>query len=186
MAFKPFIYDALPEDSIRILTLLPGDKSSVLQCKFHFAKVHLSTYSWNAIKIPFEAVSYVWGAPVFPQRIFCNGSAIEITQNLYDALICLRDADMARRLWVDAVCINQKDNDEKSKQIPLMKYIYHHATQVVIWLGPAEESTGRVLDLIRRAANCLRLESGKRMPPDRRVWQNDEELGLRIDPQAWV
>jgi hypothetical protein len=49
------------------------------------------------------------------------------------------------------------DNDEKSKQAPLVKYIYQHAAQVLIWLGLADQSTGRVLDLIRLAADCLPL-----------------------------
>jgi Heterokaryon incompatibility protein (HET) len=45
-----------------------------------------------------------------------------------------------------------------------MKYVYQYATQVMIWLGPAEESTSRGLDLIHLAATCLRQESGEWMP----------------------
>jgi hypothetical protein len=64
---------------------------------------------------------------------------------------------------VDAICINQSDVEEKSSQIPLMKYIYELATQVVIWLGLEDDSTGRGLELIQQAANCLRQETGQRL-----------------------
>jgi hypothetical protein len=88
---------------------------------------------------------------------------IKITQNLFDALTRLRCVK-ARNLWVDAICINQSDVEEKSRQIPLMKHIYELATQVVIWLGLEDDSTGRGLELIQQAANCLRRETGQRLP----------------------
>ena len=112
----------------------------------------------------FEALSYAWGDGTLCQRLFCNNSAIKITQSLFDALIHLRHPKATRKLWADAVCIDQSNNDEKIEQIPHMKDIYQHANQVVIWLGLADESTSRALDLIRLAANRLRQESGQSVP----------------------
>lgn len=164
MASTPYKYDVLPKDSIRILSLLPGDNSAPLQCELHRADVPRVISPEGASGPAFEALSYVWGDGTLCQRLFCNTSAIKITQSLFDALIHLRHPKATRKLWVDAVCIDQNSNDEKIVQLPYMKDIYQHANQVVIWLGLADDSTGRALDLIRRAAKCLRQESGQSMP----------------------
>ena len=41
-------------------------------------------------------------------------------------------------MWIDAICINQKDDDEKSTQVALMRDIYHFADEVIVWLGRAQ------------------------------------------------
>ena len=160
----PYKYDVLPNDSIRILSLLPGDRSAPLQCELHRADVPRNVSPESASGPTFEALSYVWGDGNLCQRIFCNKSVIKITQSLFDALIHLRHPKTARMLWIDAVCIDQNNNDEKIEQIARMKDIYQHANQVVIWLGLADESTSQALDLIQLAAKCLRQESGQSMP----------------------
>jgi hypothetical protein len=165
MTPKTLPYDVLPDNSIRLLTLLPGDRSTPLECELHRADLPGLANSGEATKPTFEALSYTWGGSNKPQRIICGNSAIEITQSLFEALMDLRQAKTARTLWIDAVCIDQGDADEKKKQLHHMTSIYRHATQVVIWLGLAEESTGRAVDLIQQAANCLRREYGRKMPP---------------------
>ena len=164
MDSTPYIYDILPNDSIRILSLLPGDRSAPLQCELHRADVPSLISPADAGGPAFEALSYTWGDGKLCQRLFCNDSAIKITQSLYEALIHLRHPEATRTLWVDAVCIDQNNNDEKIEQLPHMKDIYQYANQVVIWLGLADESTGQALSLIRLAAHCLRQESGQSMP----------------------
>ncbi|KAK0514619.1 hypothetical protein JMJ35_003236 [Cladonia borealis] len=164
LAYTPYEYDVLPNDSIRILSLLPGNRGAPLQCELHRADVPGLISPGCASGPKFEALSYAWGDGTLCQRLFCNNSAIKITQSLFDALIHLRHSEETRMLWVDAVCIDQNNNDDKIVQLPHMKDIYQHANHVVIWLGLADESTNGALDLIRRAANCLRQESGQFMP----------------------
>ena len=164
MACTPYKYDTLPNDSIRILSLLPGNRSAPLQCELHRADVPGVVSPGGAGGPTFEALSYAWGDGNLCQKLFCNKSAIKITQSLYDALIHLRHPKATRMLWIDAVCIDQNNNDEKIVQIPHMKDIYQHANHVVIWLGLADESTSRALDLLRLAANCMRQESGQSLP----------------------
>jgi hypothetical protein len=67
--------------------------------------------------------------------IECSGRKLNITTNLFDALKRLRLPDADRVLWVDAICINQFDLEEKNIQVPLMKDIYSKASVVLIWLG---------------------------------------------------
>ena len=164
MAYTPYKYDTLPNGSIRILSLLPGNKCAPLQCELHQADVPGVISPGGASGPTFEALSYTWGDGNLCQKLFCNTSAIKITQSLHDALIHLRHLKATRTLWIDAVCIDQNNNDEKIVQIPHMKDIYQHANHVVIWLGLADESTSQALDLIRLAANCLRQESGQSIP----------------------
>lgn len=64
-----------------------------------------------------------------------------ISGNLYIVLVHLRLADIERRLWVDAVCINQGNVNEKNEQIPLMMDIYKHATRIVAWLGQSSNNS---------------------------------------------
>ncbi|KAI1092962.1 heterokaryon incompatibility protein-domain-containing protein [Rostrohypoxylon terebratum] len=84
-------------------------------------------------EIPYEALSYTWGAPVFSLPIQINGIEFFITENLDSALRYLRLTDSKRYLWVDALCINQFDNREKSVQVGRMFSIYQKARRVVAW-----------------------------------------------------
>jgi hypothetical protein len=40
-------------------------------------------------------------------------------------------------MWVDAICLNQEDDQEKNHRVAMMKTIYETAEQVVVWLGGA-------------------------------------------------
>ncbi len=88
----------------------------------------------------YEAISYVWGDPVFPETLHLDAShggseAHAITVNLAQCLVSLRSPYTTRVLWADAVCINQEDLEEKGSQISLMGSIYQTATRVLIRLG---------------------------------------------------
>ncbi|KAF4632697.1 hypothetical protein G7Y89_g5429 [Cudoniella acicularis] len=160
------IYDNLPVDSstIRILTLLPSSSpSSEIHFLLSTAKFLRSPKDAGTIKkiaTPFEALSYTWGAKEPRYNLVCQGSKIDVNKNLHEALKALRYPTVERKLWVDAICINQADNNEKSTQVPLMKYIYQHAKRVMIWLGPEDNGTETAFRLIRLAAKCAHRELG--------------------------
>ena len=120
------------EDGIRLLELLPGTDEP-LEC--NILPIKLSD------KQDFEALSYTWGNPKFPNplREAASNSYFRITNNLRDALQALRLPTASRRLWVDAVCINQADDVEKGPQVGMMKKIYQSAGRVVVWLGKEVE-----------------------------------------------
>ncbi|KAF2256340.1 hypothetical protein BU26DRAFT_381118, partial [Trematosphaeria pertusa] len=90
----------------------------------------------------YSAVSYTWVEPAFSQRLWLrsNKSAdynayLPITQNVKIMLQHLRKAHKARFLWINAICLNQRDDAEKAVQIPLMGEIYSEAHKVHFWLG---------------------------------------------------
>jgi len=87
----------------------------------------------------YEALSYVWGGTLDQTQITINGKAFSITKRLESALKDLRQPESDRVIWVDAICIDQKNTAEKTKQVLLMALIYQSAVGVVAWLDPGCE-----------------------------------------------
>lgn len=122
-------YSPLPDDShIRVLELLPGHTDHTIPCILHSLPLDQATDTY-------EAISYVWGDEGDTCEILVDRARMSVTQNLADALRALKLSDKPRRLWADAVCINQKDDKEKGYPLRLMGDVYRCAKQVVVWLG---------------------------------------------------
>ena len=97
----------------------------------------ISVVSLDTVAV-YDALSYTWGdaGEVYPIRV--QGEVVKIRRNLYDMLSTYADADFLRTgIFIDAVCINQDDLDERSDQVKLMRDIYSRARTVRIWLGMA-------------------------------------------------
>lgn len=58
-----------------------------------------------------------------------------VPRNVFFALQYLRHEGNTRTLWIDAICINQEDLDERSEQVVHMLQIYKNASRVIVWLG---------------------------------------------------
>ncbi|KAK3986468.1 heterokaryon incompatibility protein-domain-containing protein [Cladorrhinum sp. PSN332] len=141
---EPYEYQPLPATAatnraIRLLVLLPGPEKSEVECMLKLADLdHTVTVGKQGDGDEdegFEALSYVWGDETETTRIQVDDKTISITKSLCAALIHLRSAHKPRTLWVDALCINQDDVEEKNRQLPLMGDIYSTAARAVIWLG---------------------------------------------------
>jgi hypothetical protein len=83
---------------------------------------------------PYFALSYCWGDASITRSITIGSHKIEVTPNLYAALRGVRKLTCLR-LWVDALCINQGDNEERSNQVRNMRQIYSRAKEVICWVG---------------------------------------------------
>jgi len=117
----------------RVIHLLPGSGSEEIRGELHNLCLD------DAFNEPYEALSYVWGDPSITKPIVVDGQEIQVTTNLEAALRHIRKPDGTVIIWVDAVCINQDDNAEKSHQVSMMYDIYKKCSQVYIWLGyPAD------------------------------------------------
>jgi hypothetical protein len=98
----------------------------------------------------YEALSYTWGHHA-KHTVSVDERSYQVTDNLFEALHNLRQTISPRVLWIDAICINQLDNAEKSTQVMLMPEIYRNARTVQIWLGSATGYTAfgmRVLSFL--------------------------------------
>ena len=141
--YSTLLYD----DSIRLLKLFPARNDTNdqgLDCALEDCCLS-DDYSY-------EALSYAWGQPVFPELLHTHKGILKITENLALALHSLRFKDRVRYLWVDAVCINQNDLMEKSQQVAMMSIIYKSARQVICWLGQVDESVGDAMEILKRLA----------------------------------
>ncbi|EPE32270.1 hypothetical protein GLAREA_07403 [Glarea lozoyensis ATCC 20868] len=87
----------------------------------------------------YTALSYVWGSSTEKGEIIVNGCTMIISASLKTILRNVRDSSHAIRLWVDAICINQKDNGERSDQVGQMRDIYQGARRTIIYLGDSNE-----------------------------------------------
>ena len=92
----------------------------------------------------YEAISWFWGEPPFTGSIILNGLHFAIPRNLEEALKRFRLSDRPRRLWADAVCINQADILEREAQLKLMRDIYSNATCTLVWLGSMGTNIDRI------------------------------------------
>jgi hypothetical protein len=86
-------------------------------------------------KPTYKALSYTWGGSGLTSRITLSGHPLAITNNLEEALRMIRRPAEDMVVWVDAVCINQADNAERTQQVQLMRQIYQSADEVIAWLG---------------------------------------------------
>lgn len=98
--------------------------------------------SCDVIKLPdddseqdYEAVSYVWGPGREAETIYCDGSLVEVPTTLAPALRYIWKQWPKTRLWCDSVCINQKNDEEKSGQVAMMDRIFNLSRKVLVWLG---------------------------------------------------
>ncbi|KAF2825780.1 HET-domain-containing protein [Ophiobolus disseminans] len=149
-AISPYPYSSLLPDSIRLLRLLPsGDGDAPVQCQlFSYCRQEVS--HGNHL---YEALSYVWGDENKTLPIFIGTHCFDVTENLYAALSRLRDHSLERVIWVDAICINQGNEEEKEKQIQLMARIYGQAYSVVVWLGKEADDSDVALKAIISAGS---------------------------------
>ncbi|KAI4255204.1 MAG: hypothetical protein L6R42_006839 [Xanthoria sp. 1 TBL-2021] len=146
-----YTYLPLNPQNIRFLTISPGPFGSDIHIRLSHAELE-----FNEPPI-YEALSYTWGTNNLSHIVYLDTEdgqqSLPVTENLYTALQYLRDDSSPRKLWVDAVCINQRDDKERSQQVARMADIYRSAAKVIIWLGPeADNSTGAIQALKRLAS----------------------------------
>ncbi|KAH6674676.1 heterokaryon incompatibility protein-domain-containing protein [Halenospora varia] len=129
-------------NEIRLLTLLHDEdriKTNDIKCTLDHASL-LSPPRYFAL-------SYCWGDPTETSDIILNGLPIKVTTNLKAALLRLKKSE-CKVLWIDAVCINQEDAEEKSHQILQMGAIYRKAATTIAWIGEESSTSGLAFDLI--------------------------------------
>lgn len=129
--------------SIRLLRLEPGEDTDDLKGHLEHHELPLvldDSIVYGIRKCSFfEAISYVWGEPVFNQPIYLSTGKRYLTPSLAAALRGARLPDRHRYIWADAVCIDQCMIAEKTHQVKLMGTIYMHAKRVLVWLGTDPE-----------------------------------------------
>lgn len=161
IASKDYEYEPLNKEAreIRLIKLYPADPSnnasSPIECSIIKASLQAPpTYT---------ALSYCWGDATTLIPILLDKRSLSVTPNLHDALYQLRVRkktlkvySILRRLrrktvitlWIDAICINQKNISERNHQITLMRDIYTMAENTIVWLGEKADDSKFAFNLI--------------------------------------
>ncbi|EPE27502.1 hypothetical protein GLAREA_04293 [Glarea lozoyensis ATCC 20868] len=147
---------------IRLLKLKPGAKEEQISISVFFDVLEDCE--------PYEALSYCWGDPASLIQIKLDDKDFMVTANLYTALLHLRREDTERTLWIDAICIDQKDWAEKGQQIALMRRIYATAERGVVWLGELGILGELGLGLVARILKLARSQSLPKMQYNGNEW----------------
>ncbi|KAG4441307.1 hypothetical protein IFR05_003235 [Cadophora sp. M221] len=129
------------KEQIRLLTLFPAIKAPS-ENEFENTsppRTSLTPFNWND-KPPYIALSYTWGDATQIKPIIIDDKTLDITVSLHEALLHMQ-TDEPLLVWIDAICINQNDNQEKTAQVKRMTEIYKAATSVFAWLGPATDGS---------------------------------------------
>jgi hypothetical protein len=111
-------------------------------------QVTLSTSALGK-ELRYEALCYVWGNPNVTRPITLNEHTFEVTTNLEAAIRHLRFQDRGRVFWIDAIFVNQTDNNERSSQVLLMRDIYTHCERCIAWLGEEDDNTKDAISFLK-------------------------------------
>lgn len=184
-------YQALEaEGAIRLITLHPSpDLLAPVQCSM----IHTTLLEYEMDTIDhYSALSYVWGDSGETALIQLDNHDFRVTINLESALRHIRDATRSRKLWADAICINQLDNAEKSVQVKQMWEVYKTAHHTLIYLGDATHYSDSFMRIIQKKGHISTLEdelnSSQVADIFGRVWFTRvwvlQELVFSVDP--WI
>ncbi|KAH7383564.1 heterokaryon incompatibility protein-domain-containing protein [Cadophora sp. MPI-SDFR-AT-0126] len=145
---KKYVYSSLndPGSEIRVIVLPPGQGLSAdIKCTLEVALL--------ASPPEYFALSYAWGKDEPTHQISIDKCKFLVTENLLSALRHLICESQPQKIWVDAICINQEDNAEKSQQVQQMAQIYSKAIGAIVWLGDAYEDSGLAFDTLERLSS---------------------------------
>jgi hypothetical protein len=102
----------------------------------------------------FRAISYCWGSSDLVDKVWFNDHQyLGITRSAAAVLRYLIKTKYTGHFWIDALCINQSDLEEKSNQVRLMGDIYSSARLVVAWLGEPADDSDRAMQFIATLYN---------------------------------
>lgn len=147
----------------------------------------------------YRAVSYTWGQDEALHSVYMSdGQTFKVRKNLRDLLRHVRDRDAGSSgclLWIDAICIDQRANNERNHQVRLMASIYGNANSVLVWLQSASEDVdvAKAFSFIEAATahdetnhsiyNYCKSHPSKAV----RSWRSVQKLcGLRYWTRKWI
>ncbi|PQE15144.1 heterokaryon incompatibility protein [Rutstroemia sp. NJR-2017a BVV2] len=108
----------------------------------------LLAYTARAEDIPYVCLSYTWGEEEPTEEISLVGQPFKIRKNLAEFLRTIRRENADFIIWIDAICIDQRNVAERIRQLPRMIDIYAAADMVVSWIGESDEASEVAIDLI--------------------------------------
>lgn len=138
---SPFTYPIIePHSQVRLVQFLSSSSSREIHAELRIVEAS------GLEEVDYTALSYTWGTANTPDGVHSfrlNGQPFYIRSNLWRFLqaYCTDYDIWASNLWyIDAVCIDQANVLEKGHQVKLQTRIYSQATEVLAWLGAADDA----------------------------------------------
>lgn len=199
-----FEYTPLAPGRVRLLCVKRPQENDEQKIHVHFREVAFSDLG-RSRAIAYDALSYHWeggisedGMKIIQMRkklevidvvqaakgqhkSFYTYSTFPVKPNLYYALQHLRKPDKDIYLWVDAICINQENREEKSEQIARLAEVYSRAASVAIWLGNGDDSSKRAMAFAKQVVNMNELED---LVKDKSHMNDWDDL-VRLIQRSW-
>lgn len=132
-----FRHEALPDAKhyMRLLKVRHSNHGSDV-------KVDGELSTWSVDDVPsYSAISYTWGDPNSTTIVSMNGKRMRIRQNCEFVLLQALSHGECRYIWIDAICIDQTNDEEKGDQVAMMGDIYWYAERVLACVGPHENDS---------------------------------------------
>lgn len=167
----PYRYSPLPADEIRLLRVVDASDPGDIVC---------SLQQCSRAETSYTALSYCWGDATPVANVRVEGGTLGVADNLWSFLQQFGNSHRATEmlLWIDAICINQTDADEKSAQVNMMWSLYENAQLVLVWLGVGDSSTESVFSVLEGFAKLD--TSAKEEGPDLAIVSVDQLDGRII------
>lgn len=150
---ETFKHERLPNASayIRLLEVVSVDETRDI-------KVHCKLTTWMKAHMPaYTAISYTWGDPRLLTDILVNGKRMEVRRNCEDVLRqpCREKSgyffwNKGDYFWIDAICINQTDNEEKSFQVANMGRVFMGASRTLACVGRHENDSEFLFEMLHQ------------------------------------
>ncbi|KAJ4295575.1 hypothetical protein N0V90_007588 [Kalmusia sp. IMI 367209] len=191
---QPYRYNKLNYvlgQEIRLLIVEPGTADDPIRCEIITVNLRDNP--------PYEALSYTWATEngdASPSGIVycCSGTTIPVTTNCEAAIRRLRKPGLRRRLWIDALCIDQNNITERNHQVSLMKHIYESASRVLVYLDSPHDDFSELITWLRDNAQFCDMEELRHtdnldstsMPDSKHIILAKGLLALRWFRRVWV
>lgn len=152
----------LTGNNFRLLRVLPQHNDSQL--------IELDIQHFIHGEQPCQALLYMWGNYDECHTVLINDRPFGVRQNLwsfFDHLqrLSTKTPEDATWYWIDAICIDQSYVRERNHQVQLMAQIYSTASEVLVWLGEAENESDAASGSVPDRPNtcvCFRLDHSNR------------------------
>ncbi|KAL6864642.1 heterokaryon incompatibility protein domain-containing protein [Trichoderma novae-zelandiae] len=190
---EPYEYSPLPSAKrvIRLIQLLPP-KPSIIPGAFGTIRIRLVEAEVDS-GVCYDALSYSWNVPagqLEPNRQIIietddDSRKLYIFPALEIALFHLVSQGMTDRFFIDQISINQKDNNEKNRQVLLMQDVYAKSARTLVWLGPPTRASDRYFDVLREICSegVLCRVMGPRVSQFMHVFDAVMDPALQVDEE---
>lgn len=153
MVKEHYEYLPLSEDlsSIRLVRVMAGEVDAQLSCTID--------HVFYTEDICYRALSYAWKDSSLDFKTECaqsesiivnDDSILLVGKNLASFLWHIRDQDgPTEYIWIDAICINQGDIQERNIHVVEMAKVYKRAKDIIVWLGPEQGNSAQAISFIK-------------------------------------